>query len=439
MVVVTLRNAGLIYRPELLAITLSLVIALGLLLQSLDLPSSLLAIPSLSFINSAFADHGQEISLSLNDSSFAPSPEGGNQVKVVVNYATQDPMAVDDLVKGVMKVYTPNGTLIKTSSSPTPFPVSTTGQLQMATTLTENTIENITANIVFTNPIRTEIVSNELPVKPDFNRVITSASIEEDRETAEAVRGEEPTALTQTIPLGGQESRQPAVIPPIPAEAAEITAQLPPQQIAPQQIAPQQIAPQQIGPQEIGPQEIGPQEIGPQEIGPQEIGPQEIGPQETQLIAPIAPMEPLFQGAPISTNNPTTSPTGEICTDGIDNDADTLTDFEDSNCPAVISPLKPPQQEQLASAILEICDDTLDNDLDGKTDAADEECLSTAPPNRQLAPAVQDSQNGREEEQQSDEDNEDNDNDNDNDDEDGDNEGDNEDNEDDDEDNDNDN
>lgn len=409
MVVVTLRNAGLIYRPELLAITLSLVIALGLLLQSLDLPSSLLAIPSLSFINSAFADHGEEISLSLNDSSFAPSSDGGNQVKVVVNYATQDPMAVDDLVKGVMKVYTPNGTLIKTSSSPTPFPVSTTGQLQMATTLTENTIENITANIVFTNPIRTEIVSNELPVKPDFNRGITSASIEENRESAKAVRGEEPMALTQTIPLRGQESQQPAVIPPIPAEAAEITEQLPP----------------------------------PQQIAPQQIAPQEIGPQETQSIAPIAPMEPLFQGAPISTNNPTTSPTGEICTDGIDNDADTLTDFEDSNCPAVISPSKPPQQEQLASAILEICDDTLDNDLDGKTDAADEECLSTAPPNRQLAPAVQDSQNGREEEQQSEVDNEDNDNDNDadndDDDEDGDNEGDNEDNEDVDEDNDNDN
>jgi hypothetical protein len=401
MVVVTLRNAGLIYRPELLAITLSLVIALGLLLQSLDLPSSLLAIPSLSFINSAFADHGEEISLSLNDSSFAPSSDGGNQVKVVVNYATQDPMAVDDLVKGVMKVYTPNGTLIKTSSSPTPFPVSTTGQLQMATTLTENTIENITANIVFTNPIRTEIVSNELPVKPDFNRGITSASIEENRESAKAVR-EEPMALTQTIPLRGQESQQPAVIPPIPAEAAEITEQLPP----------------------------------PQQIAPQQIAPQEIRPQETQSIAPIAPMEPLFQGAPISTNNPTTSPTGEICTDGIDNDADTLTDFEDSNCPAVISPSKPPQQEQLASAILEICDDTLDNDLDGKTDAADEECLSTAPPNRQLAPAVQDSQNGGEEEQQSEEDNEDNDNDNDADNDDDDEDGDNED---DDEDNDNDN
>src|SRR5918997_937216 len=376
MVVLTIRRVGLIYRPHLLAITLSLVIALGLLLQILDLPSSLLAIPSLSFIHSAFGDHGQEIVLSLNNSSFAPtSPDGVNKIKIVVNYATQDPMTVHDLVKGVMKVYSLNGTLLKTSSSPTPFPVSASGELQLTTALAENTIEDITANIVFTNPIRTEIVSNELPVKPDFNRGITSASIEENRESAKAVRGEELTALTQTIPLRGQESQQPAVIPPIPAEAAEITEQLPP----------------------------------PQQIAPQQIAPQEIGPQETQSIAPIAPMEPLFQGAPISTNNPTTSPRGEICTDGIDNDADPRTDFEVSNCPAVISPSKPPQQEQLASAILEICDDTLDNDLDGKTDAVDEECLSTAPPNRQLAPAVQDSQNGREEEQQSEEDNEDND------------------------------
>jgi hypothetical protein len=120
MVSLTIQKKGLIYRADLLAITLSLVVALGLLLQGLDLPSSLPAILSLHLINNAFADHGEEIILSLNDSSFErSSPEGGNQVKVVVNYETQDPMAVQDLVKGVMKVYTSNGTLIKTSSSQT--------------------------------------------------------------------------------------------------------------------------------------------------------------------------------------------------------------------------------------------------------------------------------------------------------------------------------
>jgi hypothetical protein len=367
MVVLTMRRAGLIYRPHLLAITLSLVVALGLLLQILDLPSSLLAIPSLSFIHSAFADHGQEIVLSLNNSSFAPtSPDGVNKIKIVINYATQDPMTVHDLVKGVMKVYSSNGTLLKTSSSPTPFPVSASGKLQLTTTLAENTIENITANIVFTNPIRTEIVSNELPVKLDLFRGITSSSLDEKQDTAKVV----------------QEAQQPAVIPPGPAETEQITKQLPPQEIAPQ---------------------------------------------EEESIASIEPMEPLFQGAPASTSEPTTSSTREICTDGVDNDSDTLADFEDSDCPIIHSPLKPLQQEELSSATLEICDDILDNDLDGKIDVEDEECISTTPLNEQLAPEVQDgrdSQDSREEEQQSDvednanndEDNEDEDEDNDNDD-----------------------
>jgi hypothetical protein len=350
MVVLTIQRVGLIYRPHRLAITLSLVIALGLLLQILDLPSSLLAIPSLSFIHSAFGDHGQEIVLSLNNSSFAPtSPDGVNKIKIVVNYATQDPMTAHDLVKGVMKVYSSNGTLLKTSSSPTPFPVSASGKLQLTTVLGENTIENITANIVFTNPIRTEIVSNELPVKLDLFRGITSSSLDEKQNTAEVV----------------QEAKQPAVIPPVPAETEQITKQL---------------------------------------------VPQEIAPQKEESIASIEPMEPLFQGAPASTSEPTSS-NREICTDGMDNDADTLADFEDSDCPMIHSPLRPSQQEELSSATPEICDDILDNDLDGKIDVEDEECLSTTPLNEQLAPEVQngrDSQDSREEEQQSEGDDEDN-------------------------------
>jgi len=50
---------------------LVLVVALGLLLQGLDLPSSLPNISSLSFIQNAFGDHGQEISFLLSESSIA--------------------------------------------------------------------------------------------------------------------------------------------------------------------------------------------------------------------------------------------------------------------------------------------------------------------------------------------------------------------------------
>src|SRR5919106_3658879 len=71
----------------------------------------------------------------------------------------------NDLVKGVMKVYSPDGTLLKTSSSSTPFPISNShGTATLATTLTDPTIEDVIAKIVFTNPIKTKTISNELLV-----------------------------------------------------------------------------------------------------------------------------------------------------------------------------------------------------------------------------------------------------------------------------------
>ena len=336
----------LIYKPQVLAITLSLVIALGLFLQSLDLDFFLHNISLLSSIPNAFADHGEEIVLSLNDTSFAQkSPEEGNQVKAIVNYATQDPMAVRDLVKGVMKVYSPNGTLLKTSSSPTPFPASTSGIAQLATTLTDNSQDSVTAKIMFTNPIRTEAVSNELLVKIDLVKGIAPASPDENQIKTEAVQDEKPVVTS-----------------PIPAEDAEVTEQ-----------------------------------------------PPVVPPQEEQQ--PITPTGPLFPGAPQTFTSETATPSvREICGDGLDNDADALTDFKDRDCLAITSPsIQLSQEEQLtAAASVEVCDDALDNDLDAKIDSEDEECILTAPLNQQLeskSQEGQESENSNNEEQpQSDED-----------------------------------
>src|SRR5215211_5662466 len=346
MVMLIILKERLIYKPQVLAITLSLVIALGLFLQSLDLDFFLHNISLLSSIPNAFADHGEEIVLSLNDTSFAQkSPEEGNQVKAIVNYATQDPMAVRDLVKGVMKVYSPNGTLLKTSSSPTPFPASTSGIAQLATTLTDNSQDSVTAKIIFTNPIRTEAVSNELLVKIDLVKGITPASPDENQIKTEAVQDEKPVVTS-----------------PIPAEDAEVTEQ-----------------------------------------------PPVVPPQEEQQ--PITPTGPLFPGAPQTFTSETATPSvREICGDGLDNDADALTDFKDRDCLAITSPsTQLSQEEQLtAAASVEVCDDALDNDLDAKIDSEDEECISTAPLNQQLeskSQEGQESENSNNEEQpQSDED-----------------------------------
>jgi hypothetical protein len=347
----TIRERGLIYKPQLLAITLIVIIALGLFLQSLDWGSSLISISSLSFIPDAFADHGEEIILSLNDTSFAQkSPEEDNQVKVIVNYATQDPMAVNDLVKGIMKVYSPNGTLLKTSSSPTPFPVSTSGKAQLATTLTDNSQDSVTAKIVFTNPIKTETVSNELLVKIDLAKGIPPVTSDEKQIETEAVQNKKPvaTALTQ------KENEA------VPEQGRLVSSQDEGQRPITQQPTTQQPTTQQPITQQ-----------------------------------PVKPTGPLFPGAPHTFTSETANPSViEICGDGLDNDADALTDFKDGDCLVKASPSTQPSQEEhlTGAASAEVCNDTLDNDLDAKIDSEDEECTSVAPLNQQLKSSSQQGQ-----------------------------------------------
>jgi hypothetical protein len=331
MVGLTIRKGALVYKPQLLAIALIVIIALGLFLQSLDWGSSLISVSPLSFIPDAFADHGKEIILSLNDTSFAQkSPEEENQVKVIVNYATQDPMAVHDLVKGVMKVYSANGTLLKTSSSPTPFPVSTSGKAQLATTLTDNSQDSVTAKIVFTNPIKTETVSNELLVKIDLTRGTPPATPDEKQIETEAVQNKKPVSTTPTQKENDVVSEQGRLVP-----------------------------------------------------------------SQDEEQQPITPTGPLFPGAPHTFTSETANPSViEICGDGLDNDADALTDFKDGDCLVMASPsTQPSQKEQLTTAAsAEVCDDTLDNDLDAKIDSEDEECISIDHLNQQLKSSSQEGQ-----------------------------------------------
>jgi hypothetical protein len=312
--------------------------------------TSIFLVPPL--VQSALADHGQEIVLSIKDSSFAPilSGEGGNQVKVVINYAVHDPMIVNDLVKGVMKVYSPDGTLVRTSSSPTPFRITNNhGTATMATTLTDTTIEGVTAKIVFTNPIKTETISNELPVSVDL---IKGATLSE--ESQEKMR---PQDLSQS------ESLQDVPIKPLSEEREEV----------------------------------------PIIQGNQQVTSTEPMPQTTTNNPSIPQTTTAYTPAPHITE--------KICDDGIDNDSDTLTDFSDRDCnPRQLQQQPMLKQEQTMVQTPEVYEDSLDNDLDGKIDSADEECngiiTSSFPPFIQ-AQSFAEKQIGEEDEdkeQQSDED-----------------------------------
>jgi hypothetical protein len=126
----------------------------------------------------AFAYHGQEISQKLNYAHFLPitSNNQSNQVKVVVNYSVTDPSIVNNQnMNAIMRVYTPDGTLIRTSSFPNSFIInSTSGQSQLATTLTNNTIKNVNAHVIFTDAEKNANFSNPLSVDLNLGQKIPS-------------------------------------------------------------------------------------------------------------------------------------------------------------------------------------------------------------------------------------------------------------------------
>ena len=143
-------------------IIVTLVIVTILLQQ---IPTSSISSSSiLTLTQSAFAYHGQEVILSLDNSTFTPLTLGsGNQVRVLASYNVQNSSIVGQTINAVMKLYTSNGTLIKTSSYPSGFVAqNTNGTAELKSTVEDPTIQSAIANITLTNAAKTEVISNKI-------------------------------------------------------------------------------------------------------------------------------------------------------------------------------------------------------------------------------------------------------------------------------------
>ena len=138
----------------------------------------LLLVPTLV----VFAYHGQEVSISLDSAEFIPLDEKGNQVNVFANYTVNDPSLLNQKINSVMKVYSTNGTLIKTSSSAEGFVVNQTDSQRHATTITNSTLENVIAVVQYTNLAKTLPLSN--PLQVDLNLTKVPAISETESEIA---------------------------------------------------------------------------------------------------------------------------------------------------------------------------------------------------------------------------------------------------------------
>jgi hypothetical protein len=118
----------------------------------------------------SFANHGQEITITEDLALFIPLTVGGNQVNVLVNYTANDPSVIGQMANSVMKVYTTNRTLIKTSSSAEGFIVNQTGFQRHATTIADSTLREVIAVVQYTDPAKTIPLSNPLRVDLTLNQ-----------------------------------------------------------------------------------------------------------------------------------------------------------------------------------------------------------------------------------------------------------------------------
>lgn len=163
-------------KTSLLIIAITLTIGLSALLyqqsQTLVLfsgdPSAVIS--ELTFLKNAFAAHGQEITLTLHNSSFGSlSSGGGNQVSVFASYELNDNSIAGQTINAVMEVYAPNGTLIRTSSYPNGFVAQSSGGVEgLETTIRDPTLQSVTANVTFRNLDKTTMLSNDLRVDLDI-------------------------------------------------------------------------------------------------------------------------------------------------------------------------------------------------------------------------------------------------------------------------------
>jgi hypothetical protein len=158
-----------------------------LLVQGLSLPfllkdssSDILLISA--FFKAAYADHGQEITITLHNSSFGSlTSGGGNQISAFASYELNDDSIAGQTINAVMEVNAPNGTLIRTSSYPNGFIAQTAGGVEgLETTIRDPTIQSVIANVTFRNLEKTAMLSNDLRVNLNLADEGTAITATED-------------------------------------------------------------------------------------------------------------------------------------------------------------------------------------------------------------------------------------------------------------------
>ena len=116
----------------------------------------------------------QTLPMEIDYAHFISSLNQDNQVKVLLkSLTTADSAGLNNkTINAVMKVYSINGTLLKTSSYPQVFNYNNTESIKLATNIADKSIETVTAVIQLTNLEKTQSLSDPSTIKLGLGQVI---------------------------------------------------------------------------------------------------------------------------------------------------------------------------------------------------------------------------------------------------------------------------
>jgi hypothetical protein len=116
----------------------------------------------------------QKFPMEIDYAHFISPLNQDNQVKVLLkSLTTNDTSGLNNkTINAVMKIYSINGTLLKTSSYPQGFNYNSTESIKLATNIADKSIETITAVIQLTNLEKTQPLSDPLTIKLGLGQVI---------------------------------------------------------------------------------------------------------------------------------------------------------------------------------------------------------------------------------------------------------------------------
>ena len=117
----------------------------------------------------------QKFPIEVDYAHFISSLNQDNQVKVLIKSLTTNDTTGsinnNQSINAIMKVYSTNGTLLKTTSFPSGFNYNGSESVKLATNIADKSIETVTAVIQLTNLEKTQPLSDPITIKLALGQV----------------------------------------------------------------------------------------------------------------------------------------------------------------------------------------------------------------------------------------------------------------------------